>query len=736
MRDRKRILIWLLAGSFCLPVGGTGILPIRIVQAETQSIITNDVITKGSWKYKYDGTEDNVTVTIVEYTGTTDEVIIPDTMDDYPVTAIEGTAFKNSDIKKITIPKSILDIGDEAFFGCKKLESVEVASTGQGITTDPANEYMIGKNAFFGCSVLKSVELPEGITRIGPAAFYGNESLSTITIPNSVKLIERSAFYECGQLSSVKLPSELTSIGSSAFSKCAALTDIVIPNGVEELNFGAFEYCVNLETAVIPASVEVIKFDTFSDCNNLTIYAEPDSIAMYFADDTNRLIKGGIPVKSATTAVLEDETGWLYMEHDNWVEIVGYTEDAADVVIPDMLNGKPVTSIAGRIFKEKGVTSLVLPDSVTSIGTDIFNSCKSLKNVTLSANLESIGDSAFRYCEELEAVSFPSKVSYVGNYAFEDCTKLKSAVFEKREVEELQIGYNAFKKCDLQKMVLPDGVKDVLESTFEENSNMSSITLPEGIEHIGSYAFSHCSALKTIKIPDSVTYIWDDAFAFTGLEEVEIPEKVTDIEHYAFAYCDSLTKIKLPGTVERIGSHVFADCEKLTIYTNKDSVAEAYAKENKIPVILIDASGQPIEPVDPDASTTEKETEKETKKETKKETEKETEKATESSEKEVIIPTVDRVKKFKATAKKKSFVLTWKKVSGASGYQIQVSTKKNFKGAKIKSVKKSKTKYNVSKLKSKKKYYLRIRAYKTYKDAAGKTQKSVGKWVVINKKTK
>lgn len=87
--------------------------------------------------------------------------------------------------------------------------------------------------------------------------------------------------------------------------------------------------------------------------------------------------------------------------------------------------------------------------------------------------------------------------------------------------------------------------------------------------------------------------------------------------------------------------------------------------------------------------------------------------------------------KVSKTGKKKTLVLQWKKVVGASGYQIQISTKKNFKGAQTISLKKGKTKYKTNKLKSNKKYYVRLRAYRSYKDKAGKTKKVYGKWKVI-----
>ena len=107
-----------------------------------------------------------------------------------------------------------------------------------------------------------------------------------------------------------------------------------------------------------------------------------------------------------------------------------------------------------------------------------------------------------------------------------------------------------------------------------------------------------------------------------------------------------------------------------------------------------------------------------------------------TTSKNVTIPTVDKVKKFKAKSVRKGLTLTWKKVSGVDGYQIQVSTKKNFKNSSKYNVSGNKVKYKVTKLKAKKKYYVRIRAYKTYEGSDGTTKKVYGKYVSLNKRTK
>ncbi len=106
------------------------------------------------------------------------------------------------------------------------------------------------------------------------------------------------------------------------------------------------------------------------------------------------------------------------------------------------------------------------------------------------------------------------------------------------------------------------------------------------------------------------------------------------------------------------------------------------------------------------------------------------------TDKKIVIPKVAKVKGYKVKAKKKGFILTWKKDSKVSGYQVQFSTKKNFKGAKTISISKSKTKYTTSKLKAGKKYYIRIRAYRIYQTQEGKKKKVYGKWTTKYCRTK
>lgn len=732
---------------------------------EEQCWITNN----GYWEYQQcENLDGSIEIAILEYKGTVNDPIVPAEINGYPVTAVSTEAFyQNETITMVELPQTVRDIGAGAFTRCTNLTSVTIDVDPNGIKFEPVEgmEYLIGENAFYGCTSLTTLQLPQGITTIDENAFYGCSELETLTIPETVTVIGNAAFYGCSSLYEIILPDNVETLGYSAFNgcsklalvklspalnvidhhtfdSCTALESIIIPEGVTEIDFGAFQECTNLKIAVIPESVGEIKFDSFFNCSNLTIYAEKDSSAMLFADNVNNHVNG-IPVKSATGPVSVNPAGWMYMTHNGEAEIVGYTGTLAAIEIPFDIEGNPVTSVAGRIFKESKITSLELSESVLSIGDDLCNGCTQLEEITFSTTLIHIGDSAFTGCTALSRVRIPSGVNYIGSHAFDGCTKLTSVSFIETDsdvTEEIEIGIYAFKDCDLESINIPAGVRDIGEYTFYGNANMTSAALPEGIEHISSHAFYGCSKLKGIKLPSTLTYIWDYAFAgCTGIEEIEIPNQVTNIEQRAFAGCTALKKTTILSNVKTIGTRVFGDCDSLTIYTNAGSTAETYAKNNDIPYVIIGGTSKP--PVDDDNtqnsggdSVTKPPVDDNNTQNTV--TQPSDSQTSTTPPKKVKVPTVAKVKKFKATAKKKALVLSWKKVSGVDGYQIRIGTKKSLKGAKTIMVKKTKTKYTVSKLKSKKKYYIQIRAYKTYKDAKGKKKKAYSKAVVINKKTK
>ena len=229
------------------------------------------------------------------------------------------------------------------------------------------------------------------------------------------------------------------------------------------------------------------------------------------------------------------------------IRIDKYTGSASSVNIPAQINGIPVTSIGEdalyRILYNDIpyiITSITIPDSVTSIGKRAFGNCKSLTSITIPDSVTFIGDETFINCESLTNITIPDSVTSIGDCAFCGCRSLTS-------------------------ITIPDSVTSIGDGTFDVCESLTSITIPDSVTSIGKRAFSSCKSLTSITIPDSVTSIGDETFNWCeSLTSITIPDSVTFIGNWAFMYCNSLTSIIIPDSVISIGDETFDRCESLT----------------------------------------------------------------------------------------------------------------------------------------------------------------------------
>lgn len=177
-------------------------------------------------------------VTITGYTGSDTEIIIPDKIAGYPVTAIGENAFKSSSLTNITIPNGVTSIGNYAF----------------------------------SSSSLKSIDISESVTSIGDYAFYYCKSLNSVNIPSNVTSLGSYVFGYCSSLTSVNFgdPTQLTTIPDYAFYECKGLTDIVLPKGLTTIEHDAFSYCSMLDSITIPSTVTTIGEAAFYYCSKLS----------------------------------------------------------------------------------------------------------------------------------------------------------------------------------------------------------------------------------------------------------------------------------------------------------------------------------------------------------------------------------------------------------------------------------------------------------------------------------
>ena len=306
---------------------------------------------------------------------------------------------------------------------------------------------------------------------------------------------------------------------------------------------------------------------------------------------------------------------------DGTVEITGYNGKAEKLTIPNMLNGKKVTSIDDRAFYRcDSLISIIIPDSVAKISANPFAYCSTLKSIFVSSEhpyFFAIDGVLFRKADsclisypkgrEYTTYNIPQGITAIGNSAFFCCDSLISVAIPDSVIS---IGDSAFSCCkSLTSITIPDSVTSIGDSAFSDCDSLTSITIPDFVTQIGVNPFVFCSSLKSIfvspdhpyfaviddvlfrkadktlisypegkasstyTIPQGIISIGNGAFFDnSSLKSITIPDSVTSIGDWAFSSCDSLTSITIPDSVTSIGVGAFESCYSLTSITIPDSV--------------------------------------------------------------------------------------------------------------------------------------------------------------------
>lgn len=402
------------------------------------------------------------------------EIKIPDSVE-----TIGNGAFRHcQNLERITLPSALQTLSNGTFYGCAALSEV----------TFPASLKTIEKSAFGYCRNLSEVKLPASLTTIQSYVFNGCSALKTVFYDGSLaqwnhitanKDADNDADkdvlgYSCPSLVTGDYTAQFISVKDDPFAypppKTVTITKytgtestVILPSTISswpvtKIGEDALKDNTTITSVTIPDSVTEIGSNAFAGCTNLTS-------VNYAGDWSNLTIQSGNPaVQDAANEQLFD----FKFTPDNTAVIVTnykYKGTAADVTIPSRYKSKPVTTIGHAAFFNSAVTSVTIPDSVTSID-----------------------DNAFGFCSQLTNISIPNSVTYIGFSAFAHCTSLKS-------------------------ITLPSSLSSISEALFSGCSQLTTIHIPDSVPSIQSYAFYHCRNLETIRIPVSVTLIETDAFA-------------------------------------------------------------------------------------------------------------------------------------------------------------------------------------------------------------------------------
>ena len=232
------------------------------------------------------------------------------------------------------------------------------------------------------------------------------------------------------------------------------------------------------------------------------------------------------------------------------VTVVKYEGTQADVVIPEEIEGYPVTKISSGIFSENNeIQSLTITENICEIGEDAFKGLDNLERVTISTKQKEIKGLDFSHNQSLRLVEMSGDLEVLNNNAFWDCTSLVKVVLSPKLVK---IGAAAFCRTGIESVIVPDSVSEMGANVFGTCSDLKKITLSKSLKTIPAYAFWYDENLQEVILPNGIESIEKEAFESSGIQKINLPETLKVIGDEAF-YKSQLQELDIPASVTYIG---------------------------------------------------------------------------------------------------------------------------------------------------------------------------------------
>ena len=514
-----------------------------------------------------------------------------DAKDSNPLYNAGNLYLNNTKVTDLVIPEGVDSIKDYVFYNCESLTSITI----------PNSVTSIGGGAFYNCESLTSIQWNAkkcNDFEYGSPFYYNSlYHIKSFTFGDNVEYIPADLCSRMSGLTSITIPNSVTSIGESAFSSCSSLTSITIPNSVTSIGDETFYNCDDLTSITIPNSITSIGNEVFSGCDRLTSIIMGNAVPPTLGSDAIRK-KTLIYIPDGAKSVYQSVWGsdYLYLNNETTLSINVETPGTlVDLILDAGLRPINVVKliVEGTLndddFKciQETMTSLAVLDMSKVTNTSGVNFCESgtLVDIFLPENLIFIDDEAFAYCSRLTSIKIPQSVTTIGNEAFCNNFALKNVYISDIaawcNIEFESYSSNPFwyaetlylNNVEVTNLVIPEDVVSIRNYAFYGSSFLTSIKIPNSVTSIGDEAFYRCLSLTSITIGNSVTSIGESAFEdCSSLTSIEIPNSVTSIGESAFKDCSSLTSIEIPNSVTSIGESAFKDCSSLTSITIGNSV--------------------------------------------------------------------------------------------------------------------------------------------------------------------
>ena len=432
------------------------------------------------------------------------------------------------------IPETITQINAGVFSGYKALRSVTLH---EGVTA-------ISKEAFKDCVNLSLIKLPSQLKFIGEQAFSGCKSLYSINIPKYISEVGNYAFEYCYNLAEVYNCSDYIkdmTIGSDSYGGVAKYakvihtdmseasnivrdgdyamfkdgdeyillgyfgdkTSLVLPEIATSINAYAFYYNQKITSITLGSNFTTIGKEAFIGCNSLVEVINKSSLNVVPGSSGN----GYVAYYAQKVLNSEGEKGEVfnvgdYSFYKQGGEYILYRYNGPDkkLILPGLVDGGHTYKIGREVFKNTGIVSVIIPESVTAIGNYAFYSCSNLTNVIIPKGVTAIDDAAFFNCKNLISVVIPGSVETIGASAFGSCSSLTSVVIPESVTV---IGKYSFSDCQNLTSVVIGGIGESVstidEYAFGGCSNLTSVVIGENVSTIGAYAFNGCSKLTSVE---------------------------------------------------------------------------------------------------------------------------------------------------------------------------------------------------------------------------------------------
>jgi len=447
------------------------------------------------------------------YSDTVETVIVSE-----GITVIGDKAFEDfAALKVIDMPSTLVEIGDNAFKNCDAIAEFTV----------PGNVKTIGEHAFAQCEALKTVTLEQGVETIGRYAFAYCPEIETLSLADSITEIRTAAFCELGKLTAVNIPASLTQISAQLFKECTSLEEVVIPEGVVSIGITAFAKCSSLTTVSLPSTLVDLDETSFADCAddiNIVYNGTAQDWFEKFYTKLGQFKNEKYTFTSGNTAFVKNEN----TDTESY-RLVYWADAAGDVVIPEEYNGLPVTAIAEKLFENNAlITSVVIPEGITTIFDEAFSGCTALETVTIPVSLNVIGNDIFKNCDALSVVNYNGTAQQWidiidGRIIIDENTVLNCA--GGNMAFALIPDGNGGYRDEYGVVMYISGESDIVipgtynnlpvtqvGRVFKGDHNLKSVVLSENIRYIENNAFEDCINLESVTIPDSMKIIGEDAF--------------------------------------------------------------------------------------------------------------------------------------------------------------------------------------------------------------------------------